>query len=466
MAITVSPTSISFSGLVGGAYPAPQNIQITTSNGNPWSSADTSPWFNAPPTSGASGTFSSIIPHTDGLVAGVYTQNITFSATGLAAVVVVVTLTLTEPQPANYNTHVVTATATNSSGLSSSANITLYSVDAVGPSFASNLGALLSPMVDNGDGTISQSVASSDPTTAGRSVYYVDLPTSTTYTISASVNCPNSSSNSFFVQVGAEPTTSNAWIIPITSGLETRTVTWSPSSTPQTFVLSAGVHPLYIRGRAANAKLGTITFHGPTATLSSVLVSGPTVGTTAQNLNYVALAQYSDGTSVDVTLSATWDSSNHSAATVTSPGLMLAVAAGTSNISATYNAVTSNAIALVVTDPPPSTPPGTPSNPIPANASIDIGLTPSLAWTSTGAATYAVNFGTVNPPPQVTTGITNSGYVPGALVESTIYYWKIIATNSDGSTSGPVWTFSTMTTPPPPPPPPDPSIIPSIISVT
>ena len=99
--ITVSPTSITFTGTACGPNPAPQSIQVTTSNGAHWHSFDTSPWFDAHPTSGASGTSTKLIPHIEGLAAGTYTQNITFSATGLPSKVVVVTLTLTGSS-ANY----------------------------------------------------------------------------------------------------------------------------------------------------------------------------------------------------------------------------------------------------------------------------------------------------------------------------------------------------------------------------
>ena len=98
--ITVEPTAIQFTGVAGGAFPAPQSIQVTPSNGASWTSFDTSPWFDAAPTSGASGTSTTLTPHTEGLAAGDYSQDITFSAAGCPDKVVVVTLTLTaSPTP-------------------------------------------------------------------------------------------------------------------------------------------------------------------------------------------------------------------------------------------------------------------------------------------------------------------------------------------------------------------------------
>jgi hypothetical protein len=77
--------------------------------------------------------------------------------------------------------------------------------------------------------------------------------------MSAMVNCPDEGSNSFFINIDAEPSTAMVWHIPVTSGLESRTVTWSPDTEPKVWTLNAGLHQLIIRGREANARLGQIT---------------------------------------------------------------------------------------------------------------------------------------------------------------------------------------------------------------
>src|SRR6185369_2693027 len=48
--------------------------------------------------------------------------------------------------------------------------------------------------------------------------------------------------------------------------------------------------------------------------------------------------------------------------------------------------------------------PGTPASPSPANNATGVGTTPTLTWSSSGATSYDVKFGTANPPSQVTTG--------------------------------------------------------------
>src|SRR5438132_2727319 len=56
------------------------------------------------------------------------------------------------------------------------------------------------------------------------------------------------------------------WDIPVATGTMNRTVSWRGNGTsannqftPRTFTLSAGAHQLIVRGRAANAQLGTIS---------------------------------------------------------------------------------------------------------------------------------------------------------------------------------------------------------------
>jgi len=117
--------------------------------------------------------------------------------------------------------------------------------------------------VINGDATVSQSVLTVDPAQGGRAVYTFNVTSPGDYVVSSVMNCPDEGSNSFFINIDAEPTTAMIWNIPVTAGFEERTATWSPDTASKVWSLNAGVHQLIIRGREANAVLGRITVSVP-----------------------------------------------------------------------------------------------------------------------------------------------------------------------------------------------------------
>ncbi len=80
----------------------------------------------------------------------------------------------------------------------------------------------------------------------------------------------------------------------------------------------------------------------------------------------------------------------------------------------------------------------------PANALSGVSTTVDLAWAAAaGANSYAVYFGTSNPPPLLVQSTALLTYSPGTLTTGSTYYWKIAAVNSFGSTSSPLWAFTT-----------------------
>jgi hypothetical protein len=97
-------------------------------------------------------------------------------------------------------------------------------------------------------------------------------------------------------------------------------------------------------------------------------------------------------------------------------------------------------------------PPNAPSNPNPANGSINIPIDTDLSWTcgdpDGDIVAFDIYFGTVNPPPQVANNVTE--YDPGLLELNTTYYWKIVAWDEHGaSTAGHIWRFTTVLSQPP-----------------
>ncbi|MBN3036181.1 MAG: hypothetical protein JW861_11390 [Bacteroidales bacterium] len=97
-------------------------------------------------------------------------------------------------------------------------------------------------------------------------------------------------------------------------------------------------------------------------------------------------------------------------------------------------------------------PPYPPENPNPSDGASDQSINVQLSWSCTDPEndplSFDVYFGTINPPSQVSSGLTVATYDPGTLSYSTTYYWKIVAHDDHGNmTEGMVWTFSTMSNP-------------------
>lgn len=94
--------------------------------------------------------------------------------------------------------------------------------------------------------------------------------------------------------------------------------------------------------------------------------------------------------------------------------------------------------------------PGAAVMPWPADSATGVRLGADLDWgDAAGATSYDVYFGTSSSPPLAGNTATSS-YALAPLSCNTRYYWKIVARNACGYTSGPVWTFTTMTAPPAP----------------
>jgi Big-like domain-containing protein len=81
--------------------------------------------------------------------------------------------------------------------------------------------------------------------------------------------------------------------------------------------------------------------------VNTVTVTGaaPAVGASAQ---YSAVANLSNGTTENVTTTATWTSSNPDIATVSASGVVTAMAEGTVSINATFDNITGSAQAAVL----------------------------------------------------------------------------------------------------------------------
>jgi hypothetical protein len=96
----------------------------------------------------------------------------------------------------------------------------------------------------------------------------------------------------------------------------------------------------------------------------------------------------------------------------------------------------------------PGTAPPAPTLSFPANNATNIAIPPTLTWNpSTGATSYTSQVSTNSSLTSFVynqSGITSTTQQVTGLSDSTTYYWRTSATNSDGTSSySSVWQFTT-----------------------
>jgi lysophospholipase L1-like esterase len=92
--------------------------------------------------------------------------------------------------------------------------------------------------------------------------------------------------------------------------------------------------------------------------------------------------------------------------------------------------------------------PGAATNPSPVNSVTGVDVNVILSWTAgSGATSHDVYFGTADPPLfiQNQAGVTYDP--PGAMAVGITYYWRIDEKNGSGTTTGTVWSFTTLPLP-------------------
>ena len=89
--------------------------------------------------------------------------------------------------------------------------------------------------------------------------------------------------------------------------------------------------------------------------------------------------------------------------------------------------------------------PAIPSTPVPASGASGVAVNPTLDWAdAVGATGYDVYFwqATGTKPTTPTASVSVSQWTPSSsLTSGANYNWQVVATNTNGSTAGPQWTF-------------------------
>jgi hypothetical protein len=104
------------------------------------------------------------------------------------------------------------------------------------------------------------------------------------------------------------------------------------------------------------------------------------------------------------------------------------------------------ALEYIAAGPPPA--PEKATGPSPSNGATNQLTTTDLSWdAAVGADTYDVYWASHTPllaGDKVSSAQAGTTYDPGALLPSTIYYWRIDTTNVTGTTTGDEWSFTTL----------------------
>jgi uncharacterized protein YjdB len=270
----------------------------------------------------------------------------------------------------------------------------------------------------------------------------------------------------------------------------TGAVTWTSSKTTVATVSDGGLATSAAKGTAnIKATTGTIT-GAATLTVTAIVLTSISVTPTPASVaagdtqQFTATGIYSDGSTQNLTTTATWTSSETAVATVSSRGLATSIAKGTANIKATSAGIT-GAATLTVTAAVLTSISLTPSTAsVPAGkteqfTAIGIysdntiqNLTNTATWTSSttsiatvssgglasslaqGTAIITATSGTISgsAPLMVTAAvITSLSVTPGSvsIAKGTSQQFTAIGTYSDGSTqnltSAVKWTSSPTT---------------------
>jgi hypothetical protein len=136
-----------------------------------------------------------------------------------------------------------------------------------GLTFPASAGVIKGPFVLTNDCVYQPDVKTELNEDGGKAIYNFTITNAGEYVIHATVNAPGEDSNSFFLNIDAQPEDPlTIWDIDVTSGFEDRIVSWRGDGAadgdqfaPKRFKLDAGKHQLIIIGREPETQLKSIS---------------------------------------------------------------------------------------------------------------------------------------------------------------------------------------------------------------
>nr|WP_243891327.1 Ig-like domain-containing protein [Shewanella algae] len=137
----------------------------------------------------------------------------------------------------------------------------------------------------------------------------------------------------------------------------TNQVAWLSDDTNKVLISTSGTASGVAVGKALisatldGVKSNTATLTVSDATISELIVTPGSLSLPAGlSQQFHAVAKFSDGSSQDISAQVSWQSSDLAVATISSKGVLNAVAKGVAEVTANYNGVISNAVSLKITD--------------------------------------------------------------------------------------------------------------------
>jgi hypothetical protein len=137
---------------------------------------------------------------------------------------------------------------------------------APGQMFLASAAAVTAPLVFTNDYFHLESDMA-EVAAGGKAVFNFTVTNAGNYEIETLVNAPDETSNSFFVNIDAQPTDPDMiWDIDVTTGFEKRVISWrgdgdgnADQFTPKSFKLEPGAHTLILVGREPDVRLKSVT---------------------------------------------------------------------------------------------------------------------------------------------------------------------------------------------------------------